>query len=225
MPRRCTAKCRSFNLSKLVALNVLLIGIWGLDCFRLDDACDFIAPTELTPPRAIPTRLRRTQTWLQSRDEREVEQVEQKTLTSQSRWTRLRNWFTDAENRRRFASMGAAGVLSYGVVSNANYIPLFAYAWYLVSVHTKVSPLHQWPAFLSTYATLYVFNNVLRPIKLVALGLVTPRVDSCFNWLAGRGIGRKRAVLLVYVVLNSLTILLMALSVFGASCLAGVRIW
>ena len=31
------------------------------------------------------------------------------------RWKRLRSWATDEENRKKFASMGAAGVLSYGM--------------------------------------------------------------------------------------------------------------
>ena len=64
---------------------------------------------------------------------------------SPSRWRRVRDWLIDAENRKRFASMGTAGVLSYGVVSNINYIPLFSYAWYLVAVRSKASPIHQWP--------------------------------------------------------------------------------
>lgn len=145
---------------------------------------------------------------------------------SPSRWRRVRDWLTDAENRKRFASMGTAGVLSYGVVSNINYIPLFSYAWYRVAVRSKASPIHQWPAFLSTYATLYIFNNVLRPIKLVVIGFVTPRVERSFTWMMEKlGIGRKRAVLLVYVMLNTLAVLLMGLSVLAASCLAGVPIW
>lgn len=143
-----------------------------------------------------------------------------------SRWRRVRDWLIDAENRKRFASMGTAGVLSYGVVSNINYIPLFSYAWYLVAVRSKASPIHQWPAFLSTYATLYIFNNILRPIKLVVIGFVTPRVERSFTWMMEKlGIGRKRAVLLVYVMLNTLAVLLMGLSVVAASCLAGVPIW
>eukprot|EP00438_Fugacium_kawagutii_P006051 Skav218234 [mRNA] locus=scaffold4566:147522:148010:+ [translate_table: standard] len=143
-----------------------------------------------------------------------------------SPFRRVRDWLTDAENRKRFASMGTAGVLSYGVVSNINYIPLFSYAWYLVAVRTRNSPIHQWPVFLSTYATLYVFNNILRPIKLVVIGFVTPRIERSFTWMMERfGIGRKRAVLIVYVMLNALAVFLMAVSVLAASCLAGVPIW
>ena len=155
-----------------------------------------------------------------------IRKAEESPERSKSRFRRVRDWLTDADNRKRFASMGTAGVLSYGVVSNVNYIPLFSYAWYLVAVRTKVSPIHQWPAFLSTYATLYIFNNVLRPIKLVVIGFVTPRVERSFTWMMDKlGIGRKRAVLLVYVTLNTLAVLLMGVSVLAASCLAGVPIW
>ncbi|CAE7255646.1 unnamed protein product [Symbiodinium sp. CCMP2456] len=143
-----------------------------------------------------------------------------------SRWKKIQLWLTDAENRKRFASMGAAGVLSYSVVSNVNYIPLFAGAWYLVSTRTHISPAHQWPVFLSTYATLYFLNNVLRPAKLVVVGFVTPRVNRCFDWVMTKfGIGKKLAVTLTYVILNLGAVLLMGLSVLGASVLAGVPIW
>ncbi len=162
-----------------------------------------------------------TKKWLTNRRAEESPTVERKSF-----WRRARDWLTDAENRRRFASMGTAGVLSYGVVSNVNYIPLFSYAWYLVAVRSKRSPLDQWPSFLSTYATLYIFNNVLRPVKLVVIGFVTPRIERSFTWMMNKfGIGRKRAVLLVYITLNSLAVLLMAVSVLAASCLAGVSIW
>lgn len=162
-----------------------------------------------------------TKKWLTNRRAEESPTVERKSF-----WRRARDWLTDAENRKRFASMGTAGVLSYGVVSNVNYIPLFSYAWYLVAVRSKRSPLDQWPAFLSTYATLYIFNNVLRPVKLVVIGFVTPRIERSFTWMMNKfGIGRKRAVLFVYIMLNSLAVLLMAVSVLAASCLAGVSIW
>ncbi|CAJ1410190.1 unnamed protein product [Effrenium voratum] len=145
---------------------------------------------------------------------------------SKGPWRRFRTWITDADSRQRFASMGAAGVLSYGVVSNMNYIPLFAFAWYVVSTRSGVSPVHEWPAFLSTYAALYVVNNLLRPIKLVAVAFATPRVNRCFKWVMNKyGIGKKRAVAIVYIVLNTFTVLLMALSVLVASCLAGVPVW
>eukprot|EP00931_Biecheleriopsis_adriatica_P111023 TRINITY_DN85368_c0_g1_i1.p1 TRINITY_DN85368_c0_g1~~TRINITY_DN85368_c0_g1_i1.p1 ORF type:complete len:245 (-),score=35.63 TRINITY_DN85368_c0_g1_i1:93-827(-) len=145
---------------------------------------------------------------------------------AKGRWQRLRSWLTDAESRRRFASMGAAGVLSYGLVSNLNYIPLWAFAWYVVAARNGVSPVHQWPTFLSFYATLYVANNILRPLKLVALGVVTPRVDRLFSWTMRKfSLGKKRAVALVYVVLNTLVILLMGLSIAAASLCAGVPIW
>ena len=77
-----------------------------------------------------------------------------------------------------------------------NYIPLFSYAWYLVAKSTHASPLHQWPKFLSTYATLYFLNNILRPLKLILVGFTTPKIDRCFSWLVRRGLGKKRAVFL-----------------------------
>ena len=124
-----------------------------------------------------------------------------------SRWRRVRDWLIDAENRKRFASMGTAGVLSYGVVSNINYIPLFSYAWYLVAVRSKASPIHQWPAFLSTYATLYIFNNVLRPIKLVVIGFVTPELSAALlGWWKNLGLeGREQFCLFMWCSIHLLS--------------------
>ena len=211
-------KCKnySYSPSKLVMLSMLSTHCFSFWNLGLRGHSDFRAPRL---PLARTSKSDTRQVWLLSQKTQEAKE------TAKSRWSRFCNWCTDAENRKRFASMGAAGVLSYGVVSNLNYIPLFAYAWYVVAIRSKVSPIHQWPAFLSTYATLYIFNNMLRPIKLVVIGFVTPRVDSCFTWLVEKGLGRKRAILLVYVVLNLLAVILMALSVLAASCLAGVSVW
>mmetsp|Transcript_71427 Transcript_71427/g.126174 ORF Transcript_71427/g.126174 Transcript_71427/m.126174 type:complete len:169 (+) Transcript_71427:3-509(+) len=141
-------------------------------------------------------------------------------------WQKAKTWLTDAESRRRFASMGAAGVLSYGLVSNVNYIPLFSFAWYVVAVQTGMSPVKQWPKFLAYYATLYLFNNILRPVKLVALGFVTPKVDRCFGWTMKKfNIGKKRAIALVYILANLSVTVLMFLCVAFASLLAGVPMW
>ena len=71
-----------------------------------------------------------------------------------------------------------------------------------------------------------MFNNVLRPAKLIVVGFVTPRVNKCFDWAMEKfGIGKKLAVALTYFVLNLGAVLLMGLSVLAASALAGVPIW
>lgn len=151
--------------------------------------------------------------------------------TSQKRsssWSvkKMFRWMTDANNRKRFASMGTAGMLSYGLISNVNYIPLFSVAWYLVSVRTQISPLQQWNTFMGCYLSLWVVNNALRPVKVIAIAAFTPVLDRLFTSVAKRfNWSKQRAVALIFLVTNLGVTVLFGVGVLLASLLSGVPIW
>ncbi|OEU22471.1 hypothetical protein FRACYDRAFT_162049, partial [Fragilariopsis cylindrus CCMP1102] len=82
--------------------------------------------------------------------------------------------------RQKLAKMGLSALLSYGFVSNMSYCVSVGLAWFGFSKKTGLSPLApgQWPKFLAVYAGFYVFNNIVRPIRLAISIGVTPYFDK-----------------------------------------------
>lgn len=134
----------------------------------------------------------------------------------------------DLTFRQRLAKMGVATVLSYGMVSNLSYCILVSLAWYAFSVQTGLSPLAkgQWKPFLAVYAGFWVFNNIIRPLRLGLSIAIAPSLDRLVLFFQNRlKVSKTLAITVTVIAVNVVgTILLMFGGVAVASILAGVPI-
>jgi len=82
--------------------------------------------------------------------------------------------------RQRITKMGIFAAMTYNVVSQLNSGTTVSIAWYLFSARHGVSPLapNQWKSFLAFYAGFWVFNNVVRPIRVATAVAFTPRMEQ-----------------------------------------------
>mmetsp|Transcript_19866 Transcript_19866/g.25587 ORF Transcript_19866/g.25587 Transcript_19866/m.25587 type:complete len:291 (-) Transcript_19866:284-1156(-) len=99
---------------------------------------------------------------------------------------RIKNYFggnKDDEKltfRQKMSKMGLAVALSYGWVSNMSYCVSVSIAWYIFNKRTGLSPLApgQWKGFLAVYSGFYIFNNIIRPVRLAASVAVSPYFEK-----------------------------------------------
>jgi len=141
-------------------------------------------------------------------------------------WRRPFAWLTDAESRRKCASMGAAGLVAYHLLSLVNYIPLWGFAWYAVAKRTGMSPFLELRVFFSACFPLFVANNILRPAKVAAAAALVPMVDRWLNRvMQALAIGKKRACALVSLGAVAVAVPLQLLGFALASSLARVPLW
>ena len=131
--------------------------------------------------------------------------------------------------RQKLAKMGLSALLSYGFVSNMSYCVSVGLAWFGFSKKTGLSPLApgQWPKFLAVYAGFYVFNNIVRPIRLAISIGVTPYFDKAVATIQRKtGFNKTLSIGIVVFLANICgTTSLMAFSVWIASLAAGVPIF
>ena len=131
--------------------------------------------------------------------------------------------------RQKLAKMGLSALLSYGFVSNMSYCVSVGLAWFGFSKKTGLSPLApgQWPKFLAVYAGFYVFNNIVRPIRLAISIGVTPYFDKAVATIQQKtGFNKTLSIGIVVFLANICgTTSLMAFSVWIASLAAGVPIF
>ena len=94
---------------------------------------------------------------------------------------------------------------------------------------TGLSPLApgQWKKFLAVYAGFYVFNNIVRPIRLAASVAVSPRFDDLVLWVQNRfGVRKGIAVTITVIVVNVFGTIFVSAALIGlASALAGVPVF
>lgn len=132
--------------------------------------------------------------------------------------------------RQRLAKMGLATILSYGFVSNMSYAVTVSCAWYIHNVKHQLSPLApgQYKPFLLIYSGFWIFNNVVRPIRLgVSLAVVAPQCDKILNYIQMQyRVSRTVAIAVTVFLANVVgTISAMSLGIILASILSGVPIF
>jgi len=130
--------------------------------------------------------------------------------------------------KQKLANMGLSALLSYGFVSNLSYCVSVGLAWFGFSKQTGLSPLApgQWKKFLAVYAGFYVFNNIVRPIRLAISVGVTPYFDKAVaNVQRKTGLKKSLSIGIVVFLANICgTTSLMGLAIWIASIAAGVPI-
>jgi len=131
--------------------------------------------------------------------------------------------------KERLAKMGLSVLLSYGWVSNMSYSVTLSLAWYGFSKKTGLSPLApgQWKQFLAVYAGFYVFNNIIRPIRVTASVVVSKYFDNFVSLIERRTkLSRKLSIGVVVFLANVCgTFAAMGTGILIASTLAGVPIF
>jgi hypothetical protein len=132
--------------------------------------------------------------------------------------------------RQRLAKMGLATILSYGFVSNMSYAVTVSCAWYIHNIQTKCSPLlpGQWKQFLIVYSGFWIFNNIVRPIRLaLSIGIVAPQFDRVLNYIQNKfNVSRTIAIAITVFMANVVgTISAMSVGIVIASMLSGVPIF
>jgi hypothetical protein len=158
-------------------------------------------------------------------------EVSEKPSTFRERLKKL--WVKDEDDglttRQRLAKLGLAAVLSYGWVSNVSYAICISIAWYAFSKKTGLSPLapDQWKPFLAVYAGFFVFNNVVRPLRLGLSVATSQYFDKVIAFVERKTkFSRSIAIALVVFAFNFVgTISLMAFGISLASMASGVPIF
>lgn len=131
--------------------------------------------------------------------------------------------------KQKLSKAGLSVVLSYGWVSNVSYSISVSLAWFIFSKQTGLSPLapQQWKKFLAVYSGFYVFNNIVRPIRLGMSVGVSLYFEKIVNAIQERLGVKKRVAIFITVFLANVvgTISLMCLGIWLASLAAGVPIF
>jgi hypothetical protein len=132
--------------------------------------------------------------------------------------------------RQRLAKMGLATILSYGFVSNMSYAITVSCAWYIHNVQNRISPLGpgQWKPFLLIYSGFWIFNNVVRPIRLgISIAVVAPQFDRILQYIQTKyHVSRTVAIAITVLMANVVgTTTAMSVGIFIASILSGVPIF
>jgi hypothetical protein len=132
--------------------------------------------------------------------------------------------------RQKLTKLGLATILSYGFVSNMSYAITVSCAWYIHNIQTQCSPLQQgqWKQFLVVYSGFWIFNNIVRPIRLgISVAVVAPQFDRILRYLQTQyHVSRPVAIGITVFMANVVcTITAMSLGIFIASLLSGVPIF
>lgn len=110
-----------------------------------------------------------------------------------------------------------------------SYSVSISLAWYIFSKRTGLSPLApgQWKGFLGVYAGFWVFNNIVRPIRLAIAVAVSPQFDKVVASIQNRlGVNKAAAVTITVFFANVVgTLFFMSAGIGLASVCAGVPIW
>jgi len=170
-------------------------------------------------------------------DEVEVEvgtsdETEKKLNVARKIWRRMFPPKQDADGLtvgQKLAKMGFSVLLSYGFVSNMSYSVSVSLAWYVFSKQTGVSPLAkgQWPKFLAVYAGFYVFNNVIRPVRITLSAYVASYFDRMVKATQEKFHCKKGVAISIIVFFFNIvgTLSAMSAGITLASIASGVPIW
>jgi VanZ family protein len=106
---------------------------------------------------------------------------------------------------------------------------LFIARWFGFSKKTGLSPLApgQWKGFLAVYAGFYVFNNIIRPMRLAASVGVAPYFERAVATIQRKTKLSKGVSVGIVVFLANVcgTLSLMSLGIYIASLAAGIPIF
>lgn len=131
--------------------------------------------------------------------------------------------------RQKLAKLGLSVALSYGWVSNVSYSVTVSLAWYIFSKRTGLSPLapDQWKGFLAVYAGFYVFNNIVRPIRLAVSVSISIYFDRVVAFIQDKFRVKKGVAIGLTVFFANVvgTIALMCLGISIAATAAGVPVF
>ena len=132
--------------------------------------------------------------------------------------------------RQRLAKMGLATILSYGFVSNMSYAVTVSCAWYIHNVQNKMSPLSpgQWKSFVLIYSGFWIFNNIVRPLRLgISIAVVAPQFDRILNYIQTHHyVSRTVAIAITVFMANIVgTISAMSIGIIVASILSCIPIF
>lgn len=85
----------------------------------------------------------------------------------------------------------------------------------------------QWPKFLAVYAGFYVFNNIVRPVRLAMSVAISPKFERIVLELQERlKVSKATAIAITVFIANIIgTTTLMCLGILCAGTLAGVPVW
>lgn len=135
----------------------------------------------------------------------------------------------DLTFKQKLAKMGLSVLLSYGFVSNMSYVVSVSLAWYGFCKTKQLSPLApgQWKPFLAVYAGFYVFNNIIRPLRLALSAYVAVYFDRIIAFIQKKTKCSQRAAIFLVVFFANIvgTTSLMCLGIFLASAATGVPIF
>ena len=92
-----------------------------------------------------------------------------------------------------------------------------------------MSPLApgQWKGFLTIYAGFFVFNNIIRPVRVAVAVAISPKFDRTIARIQKKLKVSKAVAVTVTVVLANIvgTLTAMAAGISIASICAGVPVW
>ena len=118
---------------------------------------------------------------------------------------------------------------AYTIIDYWNLIIIAYCRWFGFSKKTGLSPLApgQWKGFLAVYAGFYVFNNIIRPMRLAVSVGVTPYFDRAVAAVQRKTKLGKGASIGIVVFLANIcgTFSFMALGIYIASLAAGIPIF
>eukprot|EP00746_Dinoflagellata_sp_MGD_P152826 gnl/MRDRNA2_/MRDRNA2_83911_c0_seq1.p1 gnl/MRDRNA2_/MRDRNA2_83911_c0~~gnl/MRDRNA2_/MRDRNA2_83911_c0_seq1.p1 ORF type:complete len:140 (+),score=14.61 gnl/MRDRNA2_/MRDRNA2_83911_c0_seq1:191-610(+) len=122
--------------------------------------------------------------------------------------------------------MGVYVFMSYGLMSNLNYITLLSIAWFTFAKTTGLSPLapEQWKPFLLVYGGYWMIGNFLRPFRIAAAMAIAPFFRSFIAFFRERlKVPNPVAFGVTFFFVNVvMPCSLLALGVCGVSAITGV---
>jgi hypothetical protein len=85
----------------------------------------------------------------------------------------------------------------------------------------------QWKGFLAVYAGFWVFNNIVRPVRLAVSVAISPQFDRVVRNIQNRWrVSRAMAVTITVILANLIgTTLFMSAGIALAAALAGVPVF
>jgi hypothetical protein len=132
-------------------------------------------------------------------------------------------------NRDQLSKMGLSVLLSYGFVSNMSYAISISIAWYIFNIKYKISPLapNQWKSYLLVYSGFYIFNSIIRPIRVGLAALVSQYFEYAIQYIQDQTQLRRKYCIGVLVFLTNVvgTLFVMSCGICMASLASGIPIF
>ena len=132
-------------------------------------------------------------------------------------------------NRDQLSKMGLSVLLSYGFVSNMSYAISISIAWYIFNIKYKISPLapNQWKSYLLVYSGFYIFNSVIRPVRVGIAAIVSQYFEYAIQYIQNQTQLRRKYCIGILVFITNVvgTLLVMSCGICIASLASGIPIF